>query len=50
MRKYKNVDLDYIKNYFLNSDFHDESKLYISLTKDDFKISNLNFKITFSKK
>ncbi len=50
MKKYKNVDLDYIKNYFLNSDFHDESKLYISLTKDDFKISNLNFKITFSKK
>ena len=49
MRKYKNVDLNYIKNYFLNSDFHDESKLYISLTKDDFKISNLNFKITFSK-
>jgi len=50
VKKYKNVDLDYIKNYFINSNFHDESKLYISLTKDDFKISSLNFKITFSKK
>lgn len=50
IKKYKNVDLDYIKNYFLNSNFYDETKLYISLTKDDFKISNLNFKITFSKK
>ena len=50
IKKYKKVDLDYIKNYFLNSGFHDESKLYISLTKDNFKISNLNFKITFSKK
>ena len=28
MKKYKNVDLDYIKNYFLNLDFHDESNLY----------------------
>ena len=49
-KKYNNIDLDYIKNYFLDSNFYDESKLYISLTKDDFKISNLNFKITFSKK
>ena len=49
-KKYNKIDLDYIKNYFLDSNFYDESKLYISLTKDDFKISNLNFKITFSKK
>ena len=47
--KYKKIDKEYIKNYFINSNFHDDSILYISLTNDNFKISNLNFKITFTK-
>jgi len=50
INKYQKIDLKYVKEYFLNSNFHDESKLYISLTNDDFKVSNLNFRITFSKK
>ena len=49
INKYQKIDLEYIKNYFLNSKFHDESKLYISLTNDDFNIASLSFKITFSK-
>ena len=40
--KYQKIDMDYIKNYFLNSDFHDGSKLYI-LTNDDFECQNIDF-------
>ncbi len=47
--KYQKVDLNYIKDYFLNSGFHDNSKLYISLTKDNFETEDINFKIFFSK-
>ena len=48
--KYQVVDIDYIKNYFLNSDFHDGSKLYISLTNDNFETQGMDFKVEFSKK
>ena len=48
--KYQKIDIDYIKNYFINSNFHDGSKLYISLTNDDFQTQGLDFKIEFSKK
>ena len=47
--KYQNIDLDYIEKYFLNSCFHDGSKLYISLTNDEFETLGLDFKIEFSK-
>ncbi len=47
--KYQKIDFDYIKKYFLNSNFHDESKLYISLTNDEFKTLGLDFKVEFSK-
>ena len=50
MKKYQKVDLNYIKDYFLNSKFHDNSKLYISLTNDNFETEDINFKITFAKK
>ena len=50
LKKYQDIDLEYIENYFLNCNFHDGSKLYISLTNDDFEVKNLNFKIEFSEK
>ncbi len=50
IKKYQEIDYDYIKEYFLNSKFHDDSKLYISLTNDNFETINNNFKIIFSKK
>ena len=34
--KYKKIDLNYIKNYFENSKFHDDSILFISLSGDNF--------------
>ena len=46
--KYQKVDFNYIKDYFLNSGFHDDSKLYISLTSDNFETENINFKIKFT--
>ena len=49
LNKYQKIDLEYIKNYFLDSKFYDESNLYISLTNDNFEVTNLNFKIEFSK-
>ncbi len=50
INKYQEIDYDFIKEYFLNSNFHDNSKLYISLTNDNFETININFKIVFSKK
>ena len=41
--------LEELEEYFLNSNFHDESKLYISLTNDEFKTLGLDFKVEFSK-
>ena len=29
IKKYQKIDLEYIKDYFLNCNFHDKSKLYI---------------------
>jgi len=50
IKKYDKIDLNYIKNYFINSKFHDDTKLYISLTNNNFKLSYLNFMVTFKKK
>lgn len=48
-KKYNKIDLDYLKNYFINSSFHDGTKLYISITNSEFNKSELNFKINFTK-
>ena len=50
IKKYDKIDLNYIKNYFINSKFHDDTKLYISLTNNNFKLNYLNFMVTFKKK
>ena len=50
IKKYQKIDLEYIKDYFSNCNFHDKSKLYISLTNDNFEVNNTNFKIQFSNK
>ena len=50
IKKYDKIDLNYIKNYFINSKFHDDTKLYISLTNNNFKLNYLNFIVTFKKK
>ena len=48
--KYKKIDLNYIKNYFENSKFHDDSILFISLTDDNFENNDCYFQINFTKK
>lgn len=48
--KYKKIDLNYIKNYFENSKFHDDSILFISLTGDNFENNNCCFQVNFTKK
>ena len=48
-KEYKKIDENYIKNYFVNSDFKDNLKLYISLTNDNFKLQNKNYFIKFTK-
>lgn len=46
---FKKISIKYIKNYFINSNFKDNLKLYVSLTDDNFKISKLDFSVNFSK-
>ena len=48
--KYKKIDLNYIKNYFDNCKFHDNSTLFISLTDDNFENDNFYFQVKFTKK
>ena len=48
--KYQKIDINYIKNYFENSNFKDNSILFISLTDDNFENSEINFQINFTKK
>ena len=48
--KYQKIDMNYIKNYFENSNFKDNSILFISLTDDNFENSEINFQINFTKK
>jgi len=50
IKKYNKIDYKYIKNYFKNSNFHDNSKLYISLTNDNFNVNEASFRIKFSEK
>ena len=47
LEKYKVIDYKYVKDYFENSNFHDGSKLYISLCNENFKDNETNFKIRF---
>ncbi len=50
LKKYRKIDYNYIEKYFKNSNFHDNSKLYISLCNDKFSSNIISFKIIFSKK
>ena len=45
---YSNIDVDYIKEYFLNSNFNDNLTLFIRLTDDNFKKNFLSIKINFN--
>ena len=47
---FKKISIKYIRSYFVNSNFKDNLKLYVSLTDDNFKISKLDFSVNFSKK
>ncbi|MDC0481020.1 MBL fold metallo-hydrolase [Candidatus Pelagibacter sp.] len=49
-KEYKKIDEDYIKEYFLKSNFKDNLLLFICLTDDNFKLLNKNYLIDFSKK
>ncbi len=48
-KEYKKIDQNYIKEYFLKSNFKDNLLLYICLTDDNFKPLNKNYLINFSK-
>lgn len=52
LENYKNnlnrIDLDFIRNYFENSNFKDNLVLFISLVNDNFMNSKLDFKIDFT--
>ena len=48
-KEFKKIDENYIKEYFLNSNFKDNLLLYICLTNDNFKLLNQNYLINFSK-
>ena len=47
---YSEIDIDYLKNYFLKSKFKDNLKLLISLSDDNFKKFYMNFIVDFSDK
>tara|TARA_Y100001970_G_scaffold152834_1_gene187186 strand:- start:279 stop:1973 length:1695 start_codon:yes stop_codon:yes gene_type:complete len=48
-KEYKKIDENYIRQYFLKSNFKDNLLLYICLTDDNFKLLNKNYLINFSK-
>jgi CMP-N-acetylneuraminate monooxygenase len=47
--QFKKIDIGYLKNYFINSEFKDNLSLYISLTNDNFVTLGNNYFIDFSK-
>lgn len=47
--QYENIDLKYIKNYFIESAFKDNLQLYIFLTNDEFKLLGENYLVDFRK-
>ena len=49
-KNYNNIDKEYIKKYFVASKFNDNLVLIISLVNDNFKNSEFNFEVDFSKK
>jgi CMP-N-acetylneuraminate monooxygenase len=48
--EFNKIDENYISEYFLKSNFKDDLLLYVCLTNDDFKLSNKNYLVNFSKK
>ncbi len=49
-KRYEKVDINFIKNYFVNSKFNDGSKLFINLMDDDFQNSKFLFVVSFGEK
>jgi CMP-N-acetylneuraminate monooxygenase len=47
--KYNKIDIDYIKNYFIYSNYKDNLILYVSLTDHSFDKSAFSFKVDFRK-
>ncbi len=48
-KEFNKIDQNYIKKYFLESNFKDNLLLYVCLTDDDFRLGNTNYLIDFSK-
>ena len=48
-KNYHEVDIEYIEQYFINSNFRDNLLLIVSLVNDDFSKSTLDFNVDFSK-
>ena len=48
-KEFGKIDENYIKEYFLKSNFKDNLLLYVCLTDDNFKLLNKNYLINFSK-
>ena len=49
-KNFSKIDINYIKKYFIRSNYFDNLILYISLTDDNFFSSKIHFKINFSLK
>ena len=47
---YNKIDTEFIRNYFINSNFHDGTKLYINLTDDKFENEKYSFLVNFGNK
>ena len=48
-KEFNKIDQNYIKKYFLESNFKDNLLLYVCLTDDDFSLGGTNYLIDFSK-
>ena len=48
-KNFEKIDENFMKEYFINSNFKDNLLLYICLTNDNFKSLNQNYLIDFSK-
>ena len=49
-KRYEKVDINFIKNYFINSKFNDGSKLFINLMDDNFQNSKFLFMVNFGER
>ena len=49
-KHYNKIDKDFIKSYFLNSNFNENFKLFVFVTDDNFKFEHYNFFVNFNEK